>query len=82
MQGEIIPSVQPAEFRSMNPRAANVEGNMYENIFQNSGKLDSGHEKPVRNRHTGEKNRNRTKTVSLCLIRLLKVKLNVMHAAM
>ena len=77
----VIDRVQPAEFMLMNPRAANVDGKMYENSLQNCGNADSGHEKPVRNRHTGERKRKSTKTVSLCRIRLLNVRLNATQAA-
>lgn len=70
----------PAVFMFMNACEANVDGKIYENSFQNVGKLLTGHENPVRNRQTGDMNRNRTKTVSLLRMMELKVKLNTTHA--
>ena len=64
----------------MNALTAKVEGKMYENSLQNTGKLLCGHENPVRNRHIGDIIRKITITVSLCLIKVLNVKLNTTQA--
>lgn len=78
--GEAMASVAPAVFMFMKARTAKVEGKIYENPFQNPGKLLSGQEKPVRKRHIGDMKRNSTNTVSLCRTNELKVKLNTTHA--
>ena len=73
--------VQPALLRLMKACAAKVDGEIEENSLQKAGKAVSGHENPVRNRHTGDMNRNSTNTVSRRVMRLLKVRLNVTQAA-
>ena len=78
--GEAIVRPAPAVFMFMNALTAKVDGNRYENAFQNPGKLLSGQEKPVRNRQTGDMKRNSTKTVSRRRIRALNVRLNTTHA--
>lgn len=70
----------PALFMLMKARTANVDGKMQENAFQNPGKLLSGQENPVRNRHTGDMKRKSTNTVSLCRMNELNTKLNTTHA--
>ena len=63
----------PAVLRLMKPCTPNVEGNMYENTFQNFGNATVGQEQPVRNRHIGEIARNSRNTDSLLVIRVLQL---------
>lgn len=78
--GSAMASPAPPVFMFMNARTAKVDGKMHENHLQKAGKLLSGQENPVRNRQTTDISRNITKTVSLCLMNVLKVKLNTTHA--
>ena len=78
--GAAIARPAPAVFMFMKACTAKVEGKIYENTLQNPGKLVTGHENPVRNRHIGDMNRKSTKTVSLRRMTVLKVKLNTTQA--
>ena len=72
--GAISPRVQPAVLRLMKALQPKVDGKMYPTHCQNWGIADSGQEKPVRNMHIGDTDKNSTNTVSRRQMRLDHVK--------
>ena len=66
----------------MKARQPKVEGNRSATFCQKGGIAVIGQEKPVRNRHIGETDRNRTKTVSRRVISVDQVKQKKIQSTM
>ena len=66
-------------FKLMKAWQPKVDGNRYENSFQNPGKAVVGQLKPVRNTHTGDINRNSRKADSRRVTKVVQVIEKKMH---